>query len=76
MVNVGSGDDLSIAEMARLIRDVVAFEGEVVFDPLKPDGAPRKLLDTGTMTGMGWLPKITPEEGIRQTYKWYQTQIT
>ena len=74
MVNVGSGGDLSIKELARLISDVVAFEGEVAFDALRPDGMPRKLLDTGRMTGLGWSPRISPEEGIRQTYKWYQNQ--
>jgi GDP-L-fucose synthase len=75
MINVGSGEDLSIGELALLIRDVVGFKGEVVFDQSKPDGAPRKLLDNSRIRKLGWSPKISPEEGIRETYRWYENNI-
>ncbi|MBI4180943.1 MAG: GDP-L-fucose synthase [Chloroflexi bacterium] len=75
MVNVGSGGDLSIKQMALLIRDVVGFKGEVVFDDSKPDGTPRKLLDNSKITKLGWSPKISSEKGIRQTYHWYKSQL-
>ncbi|MCK4789066.1 MAG: NAD-dependent epimerase/dehydratase family protein, partial [Desulfobacteraceae bacterium] len=75
MINVGSGEDLSIRELALLVRNVVGFKGEVVFDELKPDGAPRKLLDIGKIRKLGWSPKISLEEGIRRTYDWYKEQV-
>ncbi|MBA7645766.1 GDP-L-fucose synthase [subsurface metagenome] len=75
MINVGSGEDLSIRELALLVRNVIGFKGEVVFDELKPDGAPRKLLDIGKIRKLGWSPKISLEEGIRRTYDWYKEQV-
>ncbi len=75
MINVGSGEDLSIKELALLIRNVIGFKGEVVFDELKPDGAPRKLLDTTKIRKLGWVPKISLEKGIRQTYQWYENHV-
>ena len=72
MINVGSGEDLSIKELAFLIKDVVGFDGDIIFDESKPDGAPRKLLDSSKITRMGWTPKIGFEKGIRQTYEWYK----
>lgn len=71
IVNVGVGEDISIADLAGLIGDVVGFEGKVVFDASKPDGAPRKLLDVSKMTGLGWKAKISLEDGVRQTYDWF-----
>jgi GDP-L-fucose synthase len=70
-LNVGSGKDLSIAELARLIRDVVGYEGEIQFDPTKPDGTPRKLLDVSRIHELGWKPRIALREGIARTYQWY-----
>lgn len=75
IINVGSGKDLSIRELALLIREVVGFKGEVVFDESKPDGAPRKLLDISNITKLGWSPKISLERGIRQTYQWYENHV-
>ena len=72
IVNVGCGEDVTIRELAELICDVVGFEGQLVFDTSKPDGTPRKLLDTSKLTGLGWRPRITLREGIAQTYAWYQ----
>jgi GDP-L-fucose synthase len=70
-VNVGWGRDETIAELADTIRRVVGFSGELRFDPSKPDGTPRKLLDTTRLTGLGWSPKIGLEAGIRSTYEWF-----
>ena len=75
IVNVGWGRDISIAELAELVRGVVGFEGEIVYDTSKPDGTPRKLLDTARLTSLGWTPSISLEDGIRGTYAWYCTQV-
>ncbi len=74
LINIGSGKDISIKEMALAIKEVVGFEGEVVFDESKPDGAPRKLLDASKINRLGWSPKISLMEGIRQTYRWFESQ--
>lgn len=68
-VNVGYGSDVSIRELAELIARAVEFEGEIVFDRSKPDGTPRKLLDSSRIRSLGWQPSIGLEEGIRQTYE-------
>ena len=70
-VNVGWGRDETIAELAETIRRVVGFEGALRFDTSKPDGTPRKLLDTRRLTELGWAPKIGLELGIRSTYEWF-----
>lgn len=70
-VNVGVGHDLSIAEVAEIVRSVVGFVGGISFDPSKPDGPPRKLLDISRISRMGWKASIELEEGIRRTYDWY-----
>jgi GDP-L-fucose synthase len=71
-VNVGVGKDISILELAQLIKDVVGFEGEIVNDLSKPDGTPRKLLDVSKLNYLGWEAQITLEEGIRDTYQWFK----
>ena len=71
IVNVGVGEDISIAELANLIREIVGYEGEVVHDTSKPDGTPRKLLDTSRINALGWTPKIGLREGITSTLAWY-----
>jgi GDP-L-fucose synthase len=75
IVNVGCGDDLSVAELAGLVREVVGFGGEMRFDARNPDGAPRKLLDVSRLTALGWRPKISLEDGLRATYAWYCEHI-
>ncbi len=70
-VNVGSGQEVSIAELARLVCDVVGFEGELVFDPSQPDGTMRKLVDATKLEGLGWRPSVTLEAGIRSVYAWF-----
>jgi len=74
IINIGTGMDLSIAELAYLIKDIVGYDGNIVFDTSKPDGTPRKLLDVSKIFNMGWKPRITLKEGIRSTYSWYQEQ--
>ena len=76
IVNVGWGRDISIFELAELVRTVVGFDGEIVYDREKPDGTPRKLLDTSRLTALGWAPSISLEEGIVQTYDWYCSQVS
>jgi len=70
-VNVGTGNDISILELIKLICRVADFQGEIVTDPSKPDGTPRKLLDSSKIFKMGWQPKINLEDGIRTTYEDY-----
>ena len=74
IVNIGWGQDLSIAELAETVRTAVGFEGEIVYDRSKPDGTPRKLLDTTRLTALGWRPSISLAEGIAATYAWYCAQ--
>jgi len=71
IVNVGTGSDLSIADLARLVQRVTGFSGSLVFDTTKPDGTPRKLLDVSRLTGLGWRASISLEEGVRSTYEWF-----
>lgn len=71
IVNIGVGEDLSIAELADLVKRVVEYEGEIVYDASKPDGTPRKLVDVSRINGLGWRAGISLEEGIRSTYQWY-----
>ena len=68
-VNAGSGMEVSVAELAKLICQVVGFKGEVRFDPSKPDGTPRKRLDSSLLNKLGWTPEISLEEGVRTTYE-------
>ena len=70
-VNVGSGEDHTIKEYAEMIKEIVGFEGEVIWDKSKPDGMPRKLLDTTKIQSLGWIPQISLNDGIRQIYRWY-----
>lgn len=70
-INVGCGEDISILELARLVARHVGFEGEIVCDPSRPDGTPRKLLDVSRLTALGWSPSISLVEGIRNTYDWF-----
>ncbi|KAL6012237.1 GRR1-like protein 1 [Asimina triloba] len=70
-VNVGSGNEVTIKELAELVKEVVGFEGQLVWDSTKPDGTPRKLMDSSKLAGLGWVPKISLKEGLVDTYKWY-----
>ena len=70
-VNVGSGEDLSIADLARAVAGAVGYRGELAFDRTKPDGTPRKLMSAAKLRGLGWSPKITLEQGLADTYRWF-----
>jgi len=74
-VNVGFGKDVTIRELAELICQIVGFEGALTFDISKPDGTPRKLMDSSKLLKMGWKPRIALEDGIRSTYAWYIKNI-
>ena len=71
-INVGSGEDLPINELARLIAQEAGFSGEIKWDSSKPDGTPRKLLDVSRLRSLGWSPTVTLEEGIRLTIEWFK----
>jgi len=74
-INVGTGKDIPIRELAALVGQLVGFEGEIVFNREKPDGTPRKLLDIGRMTALGWRPSITLRDGIASTYQWFRENV-
>lgn len=71
VVNIGCGEDITIGDVARTVCEVVGFRGELAFDTSKPDGTPRKLLDMSKMFALGWRPKISLRDGIRDAYEWY-----
>jgi GDP-L-fucose synthase len=73
IINVGWGRDISILALAELVRKVVGYDGDIVLDTSKPDGTPRKLLDTSRLSALGWKPSISLEDGVRKTYEWYVT---
>jgi GDP-L-fucose synthase len=70
-VNLGVGEDRTVSEIAELVKQTVGYEGELVFDPTKPDGAPRKLVDTTRLTGLGWKPLTSLRDGVAKAYAWY-----
>ena len=72
LLNVGVGEDLSIAELAELVARVGDYSGEIRFDPSRPDGTPRKLLDVSRLQALGWQARIQLEDGVRSTYEWYR----
>jgi GDP-L-fucose synthase len=74
-VNVGVGEDLSIAELATLVREVVGYEGDIAFDISKPDGTPRKLLDVEKLHNLGWQATTSLREGMERTYRWFASTL-
>lgn len=70
-INVGSGHDISIAELAAMITQVVGYEGQIVFDASKPDGSPRKLMNIDLLQRLGWTQQIDFTDGLEQTYGWF-----
>jgi GDP-L-fucose synthase len=71
LINVGWGEDVSIRELAQLVREVVGFEGELRFDPSKPDGTPRKVLDVSRLQALGWRPSVPLREGVTRSFRWF-----
>jgi len=73
-INCGSGSEISIADLAHLVARIVGYSGRIGFDPTKPDGTPRKLLDSSRIGVLGWAPRISLEAGLAGTYQWYRAQ--
>src|SRR5215469_8582090 len=76
LFNVGVGEDVTIAELASLVARIVGYTGRIVFDPSRPDGMPRKLLDVSRLHALGWHPQIPLEQGIASTYEWYTAHLS
>ena len=72
LINIGMGRDITIKELAELVKEIVGFAGKIVFDTSKPDGTPQKLLDISRINKLGWQPKISLRQGISETYEWYK----
>lgn len=75
-INVGSGHEISIKNLVKLIAEIIGYKGEIYFDKSKPDGTPRKLLDSSAIVNLGWNPKIDLEQGLELTYEWFQQENT
>jgi GDP-L-fucose synthase len=75
IINIGYGEDISIAELASLIKDIVGYDGRIEYDADKPDGTPLKLLDSSKLRSLGWKPRLSLEEGIKRTYEWYRQNV-
>jgi GDP-L-fucose synthase len=76
LVNIGCGEDITIADVARMVGDVVGFSGALEFDTSKPDGTPRKLLDVSRLSKLGWRAQIPLRDGIEQTYRWFKESVS
>jgi GDP-L-fucose synthase len=72
LVNIGTGEDVTIKNLAALVKQIIGFQGEIIWDSSKPDGTPRKLLDVSRISALGWKAQISLEDGIRSTYEWYK----
>ena len=75
IINIGSGEEITIAALATLMAKVTGFTGAIVFDPTKPDGTPRKTLDVSRLKALGWRPSLSLEQGLAQTYQWFLEHI-
>jgi GDP-L-fucose synthase len=71
MINVGSGEEVSIAELARMVAQTVGYEGNIEFDSSMPDGTPRKLLDSSRINALGWRARMSLQDGLGETYEWF-----
>lgn len=74
-INVGYGEDVTIAELAYLVADVTSFTGRIIFDTSKPDGTMRKLMDSGRLTAIGWKPSVPLADGLKETYAWFRANV-
>ena len=70
-INIGTGEDISIKELATLIKETIGFTGALIFDSSKPDGTPRKLTDVTKLNGLGWKHTVALEDGVNRLYNWY-----
>ena len=73
LINIGTGEDIKLKDLALMIQDVTGYEGGIKHDTSKPDGTPRKLLDISRLKALGWEAKIYLNEGIRKSYDWYKS---
>jgi GDP-L-fucose synthase len=74
-INIGTGQDISIQELAEMIKGITGFQGEIEWDTSKPDGTPRKLLDVSRLHNLGWQHQTELKDGIQRTYEWYLNNI-
>lgn len=74
-INVGCGQEISILELAHMVARAVGYKGQILTDPSKPDGTPRKLMDSSRLFALGWTPQIKLEDGLKSTYAWYCKQL-
>lgn len=74
-INIGTGSDVTISALAELVKDIIGFQGKIIYDASKPDGTPRKLMDSSRLHELGWESSVSLEEGIRRTYKWFLENI-
>ncbi len=74
-INVGTGKELTIKELAELVKKTVHFEGDIIWDAEKPNGTPRKLIDVEKLHSLGWTHKVEIEDGIEKLYEWYQESL-
>jgi GDP-L-fucose synthase len=74
LINIGTGEDIAIAEFARVVADIVGYRGEITFDTSHPDGTPRKLLDVSRLTSLGWRAQTSLEDGVKRAYETYRTE--
>jgi len=72
-INIGTGTDITIKDVAQIVKEVVGFDGEIVFNTKMPDGTKRKLLDVSKIENLGWKPAITLKDGLKETYEWFIT---
>ena len=75
IINIGTGEDVTVKELAETVKEEVGYAGEIRFDKTKPDGTPRKLLDVSRINSLGWKAKMPLREGIEKTYEWYKSQL-
>jgi GDP-L-fucose synthase len=75
IINVGTGTDVTIAELAAIVARITGYEGRIEYDDSRPDGTPRKLLDVSRITSLGWEPRVALGEGIASVYRWYRESI-
>lgn len=74
-INIGTGSDVTISALAELVKDITGYQGKIIYDTSKPDGTPRKLMDSSRLHELGWESSVSLEEGIRRTYKWFLENI-
>ncbi|MET4391363.1 nucleoside-diphosphate-sugar epimerase [Bradyrhizobium sp. F1.4.3] len=75
LINIGTGEDITIAEFARVVAEIVGYRGEITFDTARPDGTPRKLLDVGRLTKLGWRATTSLEDGLVRAYRAYEAYL-